>query len=461
MPWRLTTLVVGLVVLSVAAVMLASGPGADPKRLQVTVRSATNVVEGQSIREGGVQVGRIASIAPADGGRAVRLALELEDRAWPLPSGTRMSLRWGGTANFSDRYIDLVRGPGTGSMVADGGTFPARSFTLPREIDQLLADFPTRRRQELQRFLQTAGPALKMSRRGLERTLAVAPEALSEARAVTDDLDADTVALRKLVTSTGSVVDAVQTAQPGLRDVLQGAAGTFTAIAAQSTATKALLQQAPRTLQVARATLDQADPVLDRAEEVTTELRPGIAELKRTTGPLTSVLRQVLTAAPDATTTLATARRASPRLRELLGTLQERAPQLQSIGEQATKELSCLRPFTPDIMSFFTNWGDFLSGTDGRDHVLRATVQQISYAPANAVPYNAGQISKLLPGIVEYGMPRPPGYNAGQPWFQPQCGADEDALDPSKDPEIRAAETRSFRVPALAPIATAPKAGRK
>ena len=457
---RVVTFVVGLVALTAAVIAVSSRSTTETKRVYVTVREATNVVKGQRVRQGGVKVGQIADITPVQGGRAVKLALDLDDSdgVWPLPTGTKMSLRWGGTANFGDRYIDLVRGKGAGAMVAEGGTFPTKSFALPVDIDQLLADFPARRRAELQTFLKTAGPALGMSKRGLQRTLAVGPEALGEANAVTDDLNADTVALRNLVESTGSVVNAVQTAQPGLRSVLEGAAGTFDAIAAQSTATKALLQAAPRTLQVARTTLGQADPVLDRAQDVTGKLAPGVAELRRTTAPLTSVLRQLRTAGPDATVTLATARRATPSLQGLLGTLQERSPQLESIGKQATEQLSCLRPFTPDVMSFFTNWGDFLSGTDNRDHMLRATVQQISYAPANALPYNADQISKLLPGIVEYGFPRPPGYNAGQPWFQPQCGAGEDALDPSKDAEIRTAESRSHNVPRLAPIAASPRA---
>jgi len=35
----------------------------------------------------------------------------------------------------------------------------------------------------------------------------------------------------------------------------------------------------------------------------------------------------------------------------------------------------------------------------------------------------------------KYALVRPPGYNAGQPWMLPDCGAGADGLDATKDPE--------------------------
>jgi len=36
---------------------------------------------------------------------------------------------------------------------------------------------------------------------------------------------------------------------------------------------------------------------------------------------------------------------------------------------------------------------------------------------------------------LSYAMPRPPGLNAGKPWFLPQCGVTKDALNAELDPE--------------------------
>ena len=65
---------------------------------------------------------------------------------------------------------------------------------------------------------------------------------------------------------------------------------------------------------------------------------------------------------------------------------------------------------------------------------MRANVQNFLPAAFNSVPYTAGQAAKMFRGL-EYGFPRPPGELANQPWFQPQCGITEKALDPAQDPE--------------------------
>jgi hypothetical protein len=148
------------------------------------------------------------------------------------------------------------------------------------------------------------------------------------------------------------------------------------------------------------------------------------------------VLGTLVQVGPDARDTLATARRATPALNPLLRKATAQLPQVESIGRQAAEQLSCLRPYSPEIASFFSNWGDFASGTDGRDKFFRANVLVPTPVATNVSPYNSAEALKLFPGTV-YGFPRPPGQAAGQPWFQPQCGVGPDTLDATKDGETR------------------------
>jgi hypothetical protein len=112
-------------------------------------------------------------------------------------------------------------------------------------------------------------------------------------------------------------------------------------------------------------------------------------------------------------------------------------PQLRSIGSQSVTSLDCIRPYTPDIIAFASDWADFLSGVDGQDHYFRAQVQTLLPATYNAQTYNSAQMKKLMPW-VSYVFPPPPGYAAGQPWFLPQCNAGPSTLDPNADPENNA-----------------------
>jgi hypothetical protein len=99
--------------------------------------------------------------------------------------------------------------------------------------------------------------------------------------------------------------------------------------------------------------------------------------------------------------------------------------------------LACLRPYGPEIMGQFSIWNAASSAYDRVGHYGRAMVQLTPPLGANSPRTSAELVKSRPPGAVKYAMPRPPGYNAGQPWFIPECGITKDALDPAKDPEAR------------------------
>jgi ABC-type transporter Mla subunit MlaD len=348
-----------------------------------------------------------------------------------------MTLRWGGTVSYDNRYIALAPAAGKAPALRDGATIPARDFHVPVEFDQLLTAFTPGVQRDIRAFFHRGGDAFHAARGPLRDALISAPPALTQVNAVIDDLHADTRSLDVLVRSTGSVVDAIHSADPGLGDLVAGAATTFRATAGQATAMQDTLDRAPSTLAQVRHTLGHADTTLTAASDLAGRIRPGVTQVQRIATPLNHVLGTVVDVGPDARATLAAARRATPSLNPLLTKATALMPSVRSIGRQSVEALRCIRPYTPDIVAFFTNWGDFLSPTDGRDKYIRATVQQLVPAPQNATSQTSADIAKAFPGL-RYAFPRPPGYNAGQPWFLPECGAGRDALDPAKDPESRA-----------------------
>lgn len=428
----------GLIALALLVVLLTSLGGDETdggRHLFVDVESANTVIEGQPIREAGVDVGRVIGVDPIEEGRAARIELALDEGVRPLTTKSLMTLRWGGTASFGNRYIDLRRDPG-GDAIEEGEAFPTARFVAPVEFDKLLRAFPESARERLRSFIDNGGSALDASSRELEEVVRSSPSAVEEASLVLADLNADQAALHTLVRSADRVLAAVDDAQPGTRELLSGASATFAALSDEREALAAGIEQAPSTFTRARTTLARAEGTLRSAGEVTRRLRPGVAKLRSIARPLSNILETADDVGPDASKTLGSLRRAVPDLTRLLARAADRSPQLESIGRQADDNLECIRPYTPDIASFFSNWGDFFSVPDKQDKVIRAQVQNYFPIQHNIQTINAGQLAKQYPGI-EYGFPRPPGTNAGQPWFLPECGAGPDALDPSKDPEAR------------------------
>jgi phospholipid/cholesterol/gamma-HCH transport system substrate-binding protein len=424
-------LIAGVIAL---AVELASGGGSDGHSLTVTVPDAVNVVSGQYVKDSGVNVGEVDSLTAVDHGHAARLKLTLSNDVWPLPRGSRMVLHWGGTVSFANRYILLIRGPAGNPPMATDGVLPSSAFSVPVEFDSLLDTFTAPVRSSLKQFLDNSGVTLRAASGPLRSALRAAPPALTQASDVLGDVDANETALRQLVHQGAQVVGAINRAQPGIGSLVQNAGTTFAALATRTRQLDSTLATAPSTLRQARVTLASAEPTLNLAGSVTGRVAPGVRQVQRIAAPLASLLVTLRDVGPDAVSALSQARRATASLNPLLVKATAVMPQLGSIGSQSVTSLQCVRPYTPDIVAFASDWGDFISGVDGHDHYFRAQVQTLVPAPTNAMPYDSAQMKKLLPWI-SYVFPPPPGYAAGQPWLLSQCNEGPNTLNPNDDPE--------------------------
>lgn len=424
-----------LAALVAAATLMAGGrDGSTNHRLYVVVPEAASLSVGQEVREAGQAIGRIDSLHLTRGGHAARIGLVIDDDAWPLRRGTRVGLRLGGTVSFLNRYVAVTRGT-SGPALPDGAEVPADRVSLPVEYDTVLSTFPAETRRDLKAFVNRGGKAFRSARPHLRKTLETAPPALAQASSLLADLSADRRTLRTLLTSTDRVVAAVQQGDPGLARILAGAGTTFDAIADQEQQLRTALDEAPGTLEQVSQTLQRANPTLASVGRLTATLAPGAREARRIVTPLDDTLTGVRSVGPSARATLRAVANGGPAVTGLLRRAEDRSGQVTSIAGQTVEALKCIRPFAPEIAGFATNWGDFLSPVDGRDHFLRANVQFLAPAPVNTLPISSGDVSRLTG--LQMAFPRPPGYSAAQPWFLPECGIGPEALDPTKDPEAR------------------------
>ncbi len=430
------TVLGGLAAIVLVVALVATRGGDDGHVVHVTIPKATGVLKGQDVRAAGSKVGEVADIAPVDQGRAARLTLRLDDRVWPLTQGSRFALRWGGTINLFNRYIELTRPATGGSIVADGGELPRSAMRVPVEFGELLNVFDTQLRGDLKQMLDRSGAALGRAGAPLNRALGRAPSAVAAADDVLSDLDDSSQDLKALVRSGGDVVSAIDRANPGLGALVTSAGTTLDGVAREASGLQATLDRAPATFQKARGTLERADGTLRSAQQLTARLSPGVAELRRIASPLNGVLRTLEDVGPDARRTLAVAGAAAPDLTALLDRVSRIAPQLTSIGTQADTALSCIRPYTPEIVSLGSLWASALSNVDAMGKYIRATPTVSLPALHNVQLGSSGDVARALPHL-SYQFPRPPGSQAGQPWYLPECGAGRDAMDPFKDPESR------------------------
>lgn len=416
-----------------AAVFYVLVTGGPDHRFSVVVPAAANLVKGNEVNADGAKVGTVTAIEPVDGGRSARVEMTIADEeVWPLPRDSQVELRLGGTVSFTTRYVLLEPGDSS-EMIPEDGELPPQNAKIPVEVDDVVSYVTPKVQDDLQGFIGNGSEVMEQGGDDLRQALVDAPPVLQDATGLLQDLVRNDQDLSTLVTSTGRIVDGVNRSTPDVRVLLSGLAETLDATAAESDDLGLALERFPDAMRQTRTTLQTADVALKEVGVLTDRLAPGIDELRQTTAPLTRVLASLRAVTPGARDTLAAVDASDP-LSAGLERIAPLVPRIGSIGEQATTELDCVRPYAPELAAFGSTWGDWMTPVDSRDHVVRATVQSFLPANYNSVPETPEQVVARNPGL-EYGFPRPPGMLAGQPWFQPQCGAGPEALDPANDME--------------------------
>jgi ABC-type transporter Mla subunit MlaD len=418
----------------IATLVLVLSSGSTTHRVYLTVRDAADVIPSQQVRAAGVVVGSVDSIKPIDGGRAVRVGLNIDDKVWPLRSEAKLTLHWGGTISAYNRYFELQPSD-TGAAIPNGGALARSQVTVPVEFDQLLGTFVPALRGDVRTFINTAGANLLSLKAPLRDAVARSPHAVHEVARVVSDLDADEHTLDVLIRSASDVVGAAQDAQPGVGQLVDSAGTTLGAIADQADATRETLTALPVAMRRVRSTASRADVTLEKASATTARLKPGVAELQAIAPRVSQLLQRVVSVGPDLSRTLATARVGAPAITTLLDRVTKLTPATQTAVDQGNKVLDCVRPYTPDIIGFVSNWGGIWGQKEGDG--TTAAQFWVSLDPAalpNNSPLTTAQAAKIFPGL-QLAMPEPPGYQANQPWFQPQCNVTSDAFDPMKDLE--------------------------
>jgi hypothetical protein len=166
-----------------------------------------------------------------------------------------------------------------------------------------------------------------------------------------------------------------------------------------------------------------------------TDIAPGATQLQALAPSLRNALVELYQVGPLAASTLQRGTQAAGPLSQMLQTGIPFLPRLGSSLGQLAPMFGCLRPYTPELAGNLGTWTGYNQNYDAGGHYARTFPLLFNALIVPGTPLTSAQIVALSNGGLTYAMPRPPGLNAGHPWFLPQCGAGPASLDPSKDPE--------------------------
>lgn len=396
--------------------------------------SAVDLASGLDVRVDGVDVGHVSSVQYSDGEAIVGLGLS-DSRAVPLHQGTQAYLRYGTTVGNGTRRVDLVLGPRSAPKIPNGGVIPISDTTTPVEFDQVFNMLNAKTRANLQTMLQGTSGDLSGHAAQLNSGIHATPPALEGAQGFLGDLASDSYALQGLIYNADRATTTIAARQPELENLIGVAATTFNAFAQRTDKVKQSIQGFGPTLGQARTTLSRLDHSVGILQTLVSDLAPGAVKLQslaRTAGPALTKLEHV---APLAVSTLDTGIGAAPPISAFLARARPFMQQLAPVLQTATPMLTCITPYAPDLAGWASTWSSVGQNQDASSHYARIHAIEGTTA-INGDPLTPAALVALTPGLT-YAFPRPPGLNAGHPYYIPACGYTPSNLNPADDPEAK------------------------
>jgi phospholipid/cholesterol/gamma-HCH transport system substrate-binding protein len=379
-----------IAVVAVLAIVLGGGPDYT---VHARFEDAGQLVKGDLVEVGGRPIGTISDIGLSEDGQA-DVALRITDGDFaPLRRGTVTRIRTVGLSGVANRFVDVSPGPRSGAQIADGGVLSTAQTRPVVDLDELLNALDAETRADLQGIIRDGAKIYGGSGRDANRALAYLNPALSETRALGDELTLDAAAVDRLIATSSEVVGALAARRTDVEQGIANTAATLRALAGRRDALRDALGRAPGVLGRARGTLARVRSTLSQVRPALRELRPSAPELARTlravvpaarsTDPVARRLRDVL---PQLTAGLdglpALARGAVPALRSTTSAVRDALPIFAG-----------LRPYAPDLYAgIFGGFGGTTSATyDANGHFTRVA--------AVTVPGGTPGLGSLIPGL--------------------------------------------------------------
>lgn len=367
----LAALVAAVVVVGV--VLLRNG---DTHEYSALFENAGQIVKGGNVQVGGRPIGKVTDIELTDDNMA-KVSFKVEDAYAPLREGTQAEIRLASLSGVANRYLTLDMGPANAKPLDDGATIGADDTTTPVDLDQLFNTLDPETRKSLQKVIK--GSATYYAGKGEQANMAAEyfNPALSTTRRVVNELTRDQEALSALIGEGADVTQALSARSDDLTDLVSNANATARAIADERVAFTETLTMLPDTLRRAnttfvnlRATLDDLDVLVAESKPATKELAPLLRELRplvRDARPTIADLRTLVHrrgADNDATDLL----RKTPKLEQVA------TPSFRDTTKALNDSLPVLtfaRPYTPELVGFFRDFGEATSNYDANGHYAR------------------------------------------------------------------------------------------
>lgn len=394
-----------LVVATLGVLFLRDGDGGYS--IDVVMPDAANVLNGSRVTVDGFEAGSVSGIDLADG-KAV-ISVSLGEAYSPLPAGTTARIEYQSLLGERNIVLETPTEVGT-AMIPDGGMIPGAART---DLDQVLAALDDETLAQMQSLLPQVEALLGGREGDINTSLQAAGPTVDALGEVLAAIGQDGPMLAQLIEDTRAISQTVATRRAEVSTTLSGLTAALQAAAAEREDLGAALEDLPATLAEAAAALDRLPGTVDIVDPLLQALQPAIDKLPGVATDLRPLLADLRPAVTDLEPALAD-----------LGIVLDQAPALLDLGSgliptldvgltEALPVVDFLRPYTPELIGWLTNWGGATANYDANGRAIRLAAKA---GPGNAfLPIDGNAVTQLVPSLST-NPHRDPGELVDQPW---------------------------------------------
>jgi phospholipid/cholesterol/gamma-HCH transport system substrate-binding protein len=359
------------------------------------------------VKAGGVNVGRVASIALKGPHLLPHVTLQIE-HGFRLRQGATADLRLYSNSGELNRYIELTQG--NGPRLPNGATLGLAFTDQPVEVDQVLSVLNGPTRRHVQDILASLDNATVGRGADFAQTTAYASTSLNNAAELIAQVNADGQALRTVLRDGDGIVSAMAKDPTALGGNADQLAGLLATTAARQTDLAATLQDAAAGLREPRLALERLEQAIPTLRALVPVARAAIGELPATTHELRPTLEVAQPTLREAARLTTTAPADLVALTPVLRTLSPLLKPLTHLMCSAGPILDDLRVSTPEVIGGLTLYGALNANYDANGHSARV------YANTSRITGGVLRPDQNQAGLLPKPYLRDPGTNVGQPW---------------------------------------------
>jgi phospholipid/cholesterol/gamma-HCH transport system substrate-binding protein len=358
------------------AVWLLLFKGAGGTEYTLIFQNAGQLVKDDDVQVGGRRIGSVRDIQLTDDNRAA-IKITVQEPYAPLREGTTAIIRLTSLSGIANRYIALTPAPGDAKQLPDGATLASDSTTDVVDLDQIFNTLDKKTSGHLAGVIKGFATQYEGKGDAAGQSAKYFNPFLSSSRRLVQQVTQDEGALTRFLLNSSAAATAVAEKRNDLADLVTNTNATASAIGSENAALSQALALLPTTLRRGnttfvnlRATLDDLDKLVAVSKPATKNLTPFLRQLRPLLAAARPTVRDLSRALflPGPNNDLVDATRKMPRLQQVA------SPAFRN-GRQALVKaqpvLEFVRPYTPELVGWFRDFGQGAANYDANGHFAR------------------------------------------------------------------------------------------